>query len=271
MKYDLTKLGYVKDAGHKAAKFALHGRAAATVSSFSAESFEGSILDQNNTSGCTGHGSSQWLEVAYKVAGKPLPFRPSPGGIYAVTRMLDRAAATDPGQALAALQDCGGMPSDVIVGVSTFGVRPLVLPSPLGFQSDIDSSNVCAEEKLAQLETAANAILGAARRIEPTAGGFAQTLAAAIQKTGSAGLGIYVDTAFENFAQGAPPVSSVNLNDPNVGGHWIAATSFYTLPNGKLVFRGPNSWTPQWGSAGHWEETEDALAQACSDCYVLYL
>ena len=268
---DLTRLGYVPDAGHKAAKFARVSRALPAVSSFSAERCEGAILDQNTTSGCPGHGTSQWLEVSYAFQGKALPFRPSPRGIYAVTRMLDRAATTDPGSPLPLLTDCGGMPADIIVGVSTFGIRALVLPSPLGFATDVDASNVLVEERLADLEHAAAAIVGAARRVEPSAPGFAQTLAAGIYRTGAAGVGMFVDTTFENFAPGIAPPSRVNLRDQRGGGHWVAATSFYTLPNGQLVFRGPNSWTKDWGLDGHWEATEDYLAAACADAYVLDL
>jgi hypothetical protein len=270
MTRNLKALGYIEDAAHKAARFLLHEPASATVEAFSAEMLEGSILDQNLTSGCPGHGTSQWVEVAYTFAGKALTFRPSPGGIYRVTRMLDRALTTSPRALLPPLTDCGGMPADVIVAISTFGIRPLVLPSPLGFQSDIDSSNVNEEETLAELETSCASILGAAQRIAPTASGFAQTLAAAIQSTGAVGIGLFVDTDFESFTQGAPPPSSVNLGDPDGGGHWLAATSFRT-EGGKLVFRGPNSWGASWGSAGHWEATEDYVTKACVDCYALYL
>ena len=55
---NLTKLGYIKDALHKARRFQRHEGATPTVASYSAEQHEGKILDQNECGSCTGHGTS---------------------------------------------------------------------------------------------------------------------------------------------------------------------------------------------------------------------
>jgi len=278
---DLTKLGYTKDTPKKAARFKLIKGAGATHSSAaSSESLEGPILDQNDTGSCTGHGTSQWMEVTYAFFKKPLPFRPSPKGIYALTRAYDRLASVGPGQPLPAFTDSGGMPADIVVAVAALGIRALVMPSPLGFQSDVDTSNVTQEEKLGDLESDYAELLGAAQKIDPTDSSFQANLAAAIEKNGAAAVGIFVDTGFENYSPASGPIQTINQNDPNGGGHWLAVTSFRTataadeqhgIKAGELIFRGPNSWTPQWGDAGHWEMSGACLVTTCSDAYTLAL
>lgn len=277
---DLTKLGYVPDAPHLRALFAKLTGAAQHSAAASSESLEGSILDQNDTGSCTGHGTSQWLQVTYAKAGRPLPFRPSPRGVYGITRGIDRASGLLPGQPLPALQDCGGMPASVMIACAQFGILPLVMPSPSGFQSDIDSTNVNDELKLGDFEKASSELLQAARLIDPTDAAFQDNLAAAIEQTGAAGIGIFVDAGFQGYTPATGPVQSINLQDPNGGGHWLALTSFRTatpadialgIPAGALIFRGPNSWTAQWGDAGHFEITGPCLKTVCSDCYAVFL
>ena len=282
---DLTALGYVKDLPHKKLLFAIFAMTGliAHSAAYSSESLEDPILDQNATGSCTGHGTSQWVRVTYAKAGRPLPFRPSPKGIYAVTRGLDRAAATMPGQPLPTLTDAGGMPADVVIGIAQFGILPLVEPSPLGFASDIDSSNVNDELKLGDFEKALAELLQAARIVDPTASTFQDDLATAIEVTGAAAIGIFVDSGFEAYSPATGPVQSINQQDPNGGGHWLAVTSFRTvvagsdddvkfhIPVGTLIFRGPNSWTPSWGDAGHYEIIGPCLSQVCSDCYAIFL
>jgi len=279
---DLRKLGYVPDAPHKKALFKKLGAAPPHSASASSESLEGTILDQNSTGSCTGHGSSQWLQVSYAKAGRPLPFRPSPRSIYALTRGLDRAAATPAGQPLPALQDVGGMPADVVLALSQYGIEPLVMPSPQGFQSDVDPSNVNAELTLGDLEKAAGELLQAARIVDPSQPDWQDALASALEANGAAGVGVFVDTAFEQWTPAQGPVQSINQSDQNGGGHWLAVTSFRTcvagsadaasgVPVGALIFRGPNSWTNTWGDKGHWEMTGACLQAVCSACYSLYL
>jgi hypothetical protein len=280
---DLKALGYTPDTDTKSALFPFADQSAApphgTAASY--ESLEGSILDQNTTGSCTGHGTSQWMTVTYAKAGKALPFRPSPKGIYAVTREYDRKATAVAGQPLAPLTDSGGMPADLVYGIATRGIRALIAPSPLGFRSDIDASNVLQEEKLGELAADASEILGKAQKIDPAGPFFPDTVAAAVEQTGACGIGVFVDSAFQAFNPTDGPLQMVNLQDQNGGGHWICITSFRTsgveelrkwgIPVGTLIFRGPNSWTDQWGDKGHFEVTAPWLQASCSDCYAVYL
>jgi hypothetical protein len=286
---NLRALGYIKDTPQKAARFKVQRPTAVSpLAAYSAEQYEGDILDQNQCGSCTGHGSSQWAQVTYAVAGKPLPYRPSPKGIYAVTRMLDRAVGMRPGDVFPPLTDSGGQPSDVVIALATFGVRALVQPSPQGYATDVDPSNVCDEEKIGDLEAACAELMHATTRIPSTSDGATATafragLQAGVQRCGAAGIGIFVDTAFENYSLATGPVQTCNLNDPNGSGHWLCSSSFRTcvagsdddvkfgIPVGTLIFRGPNSWGPGWGDGGHWEMTGPCLATTCSDCYVIDL
>lgn len=280
---NLSKLGYVKDAAHKTLMWAMMAATAHSASA-SSEFLEGSILDQNGCGSCTGHGTSQWMQVTYAKAGTPLPFRPSPRGIYAITRCLDRAAATPVGTALPALTDDGGQPSDVIIALAQFGITALVMPSPQGYQSDVDPSNVDVEPQLGDFEKAAAELLRAAVRVDPTDPAFQDNLATAVEQTGAAGIGIFVDTKnFMAYSPATGPVQTIDQSDPNGGGHWLCVSSFRTcvagsdddlkfkIPVGTLIFRGPNSWGAGWGDAGHYEITGPCLAQVCSDALALYL
>jgi hypothetical protein len=104
--------------------------------------------------------------------------------------------------------------------------------------------------------------------VDNTAPTFIAQLCAGIHTCGSAGIGVFVDTGFENYTPEAGPISSVDLNDPNGGGHWLALTSYRVGADGKVIFRGPNSWGPGWGDNGHFEVTEDFMTQSCSDAYI---
>lgn len=274
---DLKALGHIPDTAEKAKRFPLMTVAdvtsltdAAVPPSADNSALEGSILDQNETGSCTGHGSSQWLLVSYAFQGRPLPFRPSPKGIYDCTRDLDRAAATPTGE-LPPLTDSGGMPADIVVAISAMGIRPLVMPSPQGFASDIDTSNCNVEEKLGEFEHAANTLLDAARRIDPSQPDFVTNLCAAIAATGAVGVGVFVDTAFEQYNPANGPLTTCNTSDPNGGGHWLCIDKFETQADGTIVFTGPNSWTAQWGDKGHFSVTGAWMVQSCSDCYAIFL
>ena len=81
------------------------------------------------------------------------------------------------------------------------------------------------------------------------------------------GLWWFEDMAFMNYDPQFGPIKTVDLTDPKGGGHWFLITSYRTGADGKKIFRGPNSWGPGWGDAGHFEVTEDWLKKSCWDCY----
>lgn len=231
------------------------------------------ILDQSNAGSCTGHGTAQALYTAFSIDGEPLAWCPSPKGVYANVRAKERADTTPSGATLPVLTDSGAMPSDIMVVISTYGIMPMQAPSPQGYISDVDASNVNEDPKLGDLEKEALCIVTGEYRIDETASDFIAQVCTALASGGAKGLGapiglgIFVDTAFENWDPSQPPLSTVNLNDPQGGGHWVCATSYRTDANGKIVFRGPNSWGVGWGDQGHFEFTEDWLKASCMDCY----
>lgn len=225
------------------------------------------ILDQNQCGSCTGHGTAQGLYVAFKAAGSPLSYCPSPKDTYATTRALERAASTS--ATLPPLTDSGAMPADVMTAISQWGIRPMTAPSPQGFNSDVDPSNVNDEPNLTDLEADAEKVVVGEYRIDEQAADFVTQVMASVAAGVPVGIGVFVDTGFENWAPPQPPLNTVDMNDPNGGGHWLCITSYRTETNGKVTFRGPNSWSARWGDAGHFEVTEDWLKTSCSDAYAL--
>ncbi len=243
--------------------------------SFSAEHLEGPILDQNSCGSCTGHGSAQGLWVACQVQGCALPLFPSPDGIYKNTRCIERAAAypADYAGSLDPLTDGGAVPSDIMVALRRWGIRAMSAPSPLGFQTDVDASNVNDEPEFAAIEAEAFTIVTGEYRIDESADDMGDQVCAALVKCGAVGIAVFVDTAFENWSprSGALPASALNLADPHGGWHWLVITSFYTKPDSTRVFRGPNSWGVSWGDGGHFEITEGWLRKAASDVYAWHV
>lgn len=258
------------DSAHARTRYALShtllGEAPKFPPSYSAEHHEGAILDQNRTSACTGHGASQALQVAVGVLGAAalegafLAFRPSPRGIYDLARLREEKALTDDGAAL----------SDVVDALAAGGVRPLVLPSPEGFSSDVDESNVNALPTPEELALEHQHLEVGPYRVDTSRADWLDQLCAGISTRGSAIIGAFVDTAFEGYTLQGGPISEPNLHDPAGGGHCLAITSYRT-EGGKRIFRGPNSWGPEWGDRGHFEVTESWMRGAVSDCYVFAL
>src|ERR1700729_2786735 len=117
------------------------------------------ILDQNQTGSCTAHAIACALYTSLAAAGTPLGFVPSPWNTYRATRAKERAVATMVGQALAALTDSGAEIADVMATIAEYGVKPMKVPSPQGFNSDIDSSNVNDEPAVQDLEEAGESLI----------------------------------------------------------------------------------------------------------------
>lgn len=231
------------------------------VPAASLEAFEYAILDQNATSSCTGHGSAQALYISAMAAGRPLPFCPSPRAIYSTVRMLELASASD------ALTDSGAMPTDIITVVNRWGVSAMQAPTPDGHNSDVWIGNVNDKMDLLALEQTFVNLQVAPTRVDETAADFTAQLQLSIANKVAGGVGIFVDTAFEDW-NGSTPITGIDTSDPNGGGHWLAVSYYYTLPTGVVVFGGPNSWASQWGINGHWEIAAPCLQSVCSDCLV---
>lgn len=257
--------GYTPDPARKRTQRPLRhllGAAPAYPSAFSLEAYEAPILDQNACGSCTGHGTAQGIYVAFGAVGAPLPWVPSPGGIYTITRCLERPSIQTP------LTDSGGSPADVMTAISNWGIRPMRAPSPQGFHTDVDPSNVNDEPKLDELGADALNVVVGEYRIDETAPDAVSQVCASIARGVPVGIGVFVDTGFENWDPSSGPYPAVDLTDPAGGGHWLCVTS-YRIEGGTTILRGPNSWGPSWGSAGHFEVTDAWLRAAASDIYAL--
>lgn len=260
--------GYIRDAREKRVQRAAHhllGVATGFPLAASLEQFEAPIMNQGQTGSCTGHGTAQGIVTAFAAKGDPMPFVPSPAGIYTVGRCVGRAPGHD--GALAPLTDSGAMPADVMAGISLWGVRPMGAQAPGRFSDQLDS-RVNDEPTLGDLEDDAETLLVGEFRIDETAPDVVEQVCRAIAQGYPVGVGIFVDSAFENYAPGAVPIGAPNVNDPNGGGHWIVLTSYVTNAVGRRVFRGPNSWGPGWGDSGHFVASEEWV-RAAWDLYCL--
>lgn len=253
--------------------------------------FEGPLLDQGRTGHCTGTGTSQILSCSFGAAGTPLDFQPSPWLIYSLARILERSSARDP------LSDSGAFPTDLIDVLRVWGIAPMQGPTPDGRNDDVWSdddlaaagitgiaANVNHEPSLVDLETAGLRLVTGDYRIDESKPDFGAQIRAALAGTSAVkpcavGIGIFVDSAFQQWDPRRGPIASVNLADPLGGGHWLCLSYSYLTSSNAIVFGGPNSWSKAWPAApdggppgspywtpGHYEITLDALQRVCTDC-----
>jgi hypothetical protein len=234
---------------------------------------------------CGGHGTAQAVYTALNAAGfSPLTV-PSPRILYALARIMQRTNASQ------GLADSGVMPSDLLTVLRQYGIKPMApTVTPDGRYSDVwgpgdliglplAQPNVNTEPDLLDLETSGLKLLTGEYRIDESDPTLAQQILASINAKAPGGVGIFVDSAFMQWDPSTGPIKSINLGDPQGGGHWLALTYGYTTPAGVVVLGGPNSWGAEWpvtaGSGvpgspywkpGHWEVEAPGLQAAMSDC-----
>jgi hypothetical protein len=282
--------GYIPDADHKRRQkdSTLRFGASPTVpSQDSLASFRAPLFNQGATGSCTFHGTPQAVYTSAAASGNTLPFVPSPRVGYALVRILERQDASQP------LTDSGAMPSDLLTVLRQFGVSPIQAPAPDGRYSDIMGPddvaalnlyppvtivpNVNDEPSLLDLETSGLKLLTGEYRIDERNPNFAAQIQASIASKAAAGIGIFVDSAFMNWNPSSGPIDSIDLNDPQGGGHWLSLDYHYTDASVGVVFGGPNSWGSAWPSGGPppsspfwtpgcYEITARCLAKVMSDC-----
>jgi hypothetical protein len=217
-----------------------------------------SILDQNSTGSCTAHAIACCLTTALAAAGKPLGFVPSPLCTYAATRSLERAAAAPAGSPLPVLTDSGAELADVMTAIAQNGVRPMKAPSPQGFNTDIDTSNVLNESDGYGLEVAAQALITGPYSVDLTQPNFPDVLAAALAENIPIDIAFECDDAFQALSNGGVAVAPVDA--PDDGGHSVALTGYQPLTAaqaasvgvaaGTRAFLLTNSWGTGWASSG---------------------
>ena len=247
--------------------------------------FRAPIFDQGQTGSCGGHGSAQLTYTAFGAAGMVLPFIPSPNFIYANTRIEELAGPS------LALQDTGIAPTDLITALQLYGIRSMLTTpglvsgkTPDGRQSDVwgptdvaalanIAANVNDKPDMQEHEEGLQNVIAGEYEIpvgQTGTGGTDDNMASIISITKRpVGVGLFVDSSVMQWKAGMTPIDSINMNDPEGGGHWVSCDSYTTMEvNGlsQRVYEIPNSWGVEYGQNGVVLITARALGQSMSDC-----
>jgi Papain family cysteine protease len=204
-----------------------------------------SILDQNETGSCTAHAISCALYTTLAAQGKPLGFIPSPKAIYAAVRALEARNLLT--QSPAILTDSGANLSDIMTILSTTGVKPMVAPSPGGFNSDVDTSNVNDEPQLQDLEASGQKLISGPYSVDMSASNLSDVLASSLASNMAIDNCFNCDDAFQALQSGQTAQAPVDA--PDDGGHSTALTGYVTI-GGVRYFWLTNSWSKNWATGG---------------------
>lgn len=281
-------LGYIPDSDDRRKRQKssvwLFGSSPSAPAQASLGKYRGPIFNQGQTGSCVGHGTTQAAQTTANANGAPFGFIPSPRRVYQLARVLERSTNTTP------LTDGGAMPTDTITVLSNWGLAPIGPMAPDGRFSDVwgpdDSNNgqapnVNSEPTLDELQQSGLCLASGEYRIDETGPNVTAQMTAALSAGQPAALiiGVFVDTGFMSWNPSTGPIRSINLSDPSGGGHCLSCDYFYTLPDGTLVFGGPNSWDVSWPggsnpgspfwSPGCWEMTAACLQSVLSDALVM--
>lgn len=212
--------------------------------------YEAPLMNQGQTGSCVGHRTAMALAIATNHDGRPLPFVPSPDGIYRDARCIERGRV-----ASGALSDSGCSTVDAITALSTCGIRAIgALPSSDGY-TDVNPNEVNREPRLDELEAEANTLTAGEYAIDLS--DTAQALIA-VQASLLAGFPVWidatVDSVFETWGEGwSPNVAPLDAmgasDDPSRGGHALVIDEMLVDTSGAITLCGMNSWGP-WGAPG---------------------
>ncbi len=239
--------GYHPDPpGHRYSRW-LHAFRAPTVAPRDLRPFACKVLDQGQSSSCTGHGTATGVFTAAAAAGAPLGWIPSPCGIYTLAVALERG---DPLKG--PLQDAGAEPNQVARALTEFGIRPMRDQSAA--TDCFPANGVLAEPTLDELESEGEHCYVGWYEIAN-----ADEARIAIAAGAPVGIGTFVDSHFMQWDPSKAPLGRMNTSDPNGGGHWTVLLA--AGPAGApFVLR--NSWGTSWGDAGDALVTDDFVNQA---------
>jgi len=229
------------------------------------------VMDQRQSNSCTGHGGSGGAYTACAAKGNPLPFVPSQRGVYGDARCEERTMLSD--GSLAPLKDEGATIADVIGALEKSGVRKMGPLNGSAF-SDVTAVNVNDPPTLAEDEESARDLLVGAYAIANGSNLGAHIADAIANHKAPVIIGVYVDTAFEQWGENASPSKAPldgapDASDPNGGGHCMYIIGYRTESTGSLSFQIRNSWGPDIGVHGDWWVTERWLAAALWEAYAL--
>jgi hypothetical protein len=206
------------------------------------------VMDQGQTGSCTGHSPASALYTAFNVIGQPLPWVPSPAGIYRVGRAIDRPNTSTP------LTDDGAEPNQVFRSINEFGVHPIQAPTSDGRYSDADPATINDEPSLGELEAdAVTCIVGdygitstGTQRVDDVCSAIANKHPVTVAIAGGS-------NTFQAYSGGVLGPIEETLD------HYVWLYGYETVANGSRVFHGRNSWGRDWGISGDFMLSEDAL------------
>lgn len=215
-----------------------------------------SILDQNQTGSCTAHAIACSLYTSLAAQGRPLGFIPSPKAIYAAVRALEARNALI--QSPAVLTDSGANLADIMSVLAGIGVKPMVAPSPLGFNSDVDTSNVLDEPQIQDLESSGQKLITGPYSVDMSASNLSDVLASSLASNMAIDNCFECDDPFQGLQSGGIALAPVDA--PDDGGHSTALTGYVTATAeqaaiyggavGDRLFWLTNSWSAGWATGG---------------------
>jgi hypothetical protein len=249
--------------GHLVSGFGLLRAAGSAQTPTSALLTPPDVMDQGETSACVGHATSGACQTSFRAAGKPLPFAPSPLGIYLLARCIDRQRNAN--GTLPALVDGGSMPNQAMRGIAEWGVVPMGGPTPDGRRSDADPAVINREPTLQLLEDGSQLELTGYYRIDSVGAARVSDLRKALAAGHAVCFAVQVDDTFEGWSGGEP----LGAPDPGriLGAHYLYAYGYRTS-GGATIVRFRNSWGSTWGIDGDGDANE-AFVAGMSDIYVM--
>ncbi len=209
------------------------------------------VLNQRQTSSCTGHAVAMGATVAMRAHGTLLDMI-SPAGCYGVGRAMDRLA--DSHGVLPPLADDGCEVAQVVLGTQIYGTRPMAA----GVDSDCAEGNINDEPKLNELISSYATRLLGAHMIASHGAQRVIDISLALDAGHPVVFGTFVDSAFEAYSGGV--FGEAKLSDPDGGGHALVCLGYHGL-GANFVGIGRNSWGKDWGSSGDFRFSPAFVAQ----------
>ena len=211
--------------------------------------YEGPLMSQVGPT-CQGHRVAQGLWIASAAAGNPLPWMPSPEGIWRDAGIFERVPHPD--GTLPPISNDGRTTSDVIRALATCGVRPIkATPSPSGY-TDVDEATLTREPRLDELEQEALTLITGEYALDLSDWVEAwATMQALLGQGFPLWVDLFVDTPLEvwgaEWTPSTPPVNQIDKSDPKGGGHALLLNELLVGTDGSITPSLLNWWGP-WGA-----------------------
>jgi len=223
------------------------------------------IFDQGDVGSCWAHAASRGLAASLALAGNPLGFVPSMDAIYRNARCLMRAA----GEVSGTLADWGTDPFYGMQAISQFGIK--AMGATVGRYSDCSTTTMVREPTLGELEADAMHLMVGAHQIISSGAARVEDICRALAGGCAVIVGVFVDTAFEDWTPSQGPIGApADPQDPAGGGHALQIDGYDTTASGTRILTVANSWGEDWGDKGRFLAAPDWITNdGAGDIYVL--